>query len=186
MTGGGYRRGQVGNQDEGVLIVALEGERLAVRAFYFFHNQIGVELDADGAGSFDRFEIDFCGGGDRLSNGVQSRGNVVMVRKKIRRLRNLGAEGRGEAAQKDQREDKIGLGTLRRRAIGPLSNVFNSAPMYIYRIPNPSVRVALDCAQESGDFIGRPFDGSRGAKEATHFFLTRESSFRLGFYFLPK
>src|SRR5258708_11690955 len=106
MTGGGYGRGKVGNQDEGVLIVALEGERVAVTAFYFFHNQIGVELDADGAGSFDCFEIDFCGGGDRLSNGVQSRGNVVVVRKKIRRLRNLGAEGRGEAAQKDQQEDK--------------------------------------------------------------------------------
>src|SRR5260370_17599898 len=97
MTGGGYGRGQVGDQDEGVLIVALEGERLAVRTFYFFHNQIGVELDADGAGSFDRFEIDFCGGGDRLSNGVQSRGNVVMSRKKIRRRRNLGAKRGGRA-----------------------------------------------------------------------------------------
>src|SRR5260370_24811404 len=106
MTGGGYGRGQVGDQDKGVLIVTLEGERLAVRAFYFFHNQIVVELDADGAGSFDRFEIDFCGGGERLSNGVQSRGNVVVVRKKIRRLRNLGAEGRCEPAYKEQHHDK--------------------------------------------------------------------------------
>src|SRR5260370_2525374 len=100
MTGGGYGRGQVGDQDKGVLIVTLEGERLAVRAFYFFHNQIVVELDADGAGSFDRFEIDFCGGGDRLSNCVPSRGNVVMVRKKIRRLRTLGAGGHGRPTQK--------------------------------------------------------------------------------------
>src|SRR5260370_1714843 len=106
MTGGGYGRGQVGDQDKGVLIVTLEGERLAVRAFYFFHNQIVVELDADGAGSFDRFEIDFCGGGERLSNGVQSRGNVVVVRKKIRRLRNLGAHGRGEPASQTQPANK--------------------------------------------------------------------------------
>src|SRR5258707_5387178 len=97
-----YGRGQGSDQDEGFLIVALEGERLAVRAFYFFHNQIGVELDADGAGSFDRFEIDFCGGGDRLSNGVQSRGDVVMVRKTLARLPNLGAERRVEAPQQDQ------------------------------------------------------------------------------------
>src|SRR5260370_40282955 len=104
MTGGGYGRGQVGDQDKGVLIVTLEGERLAVRAFYFFHNQIGVELDADGAGSFDRFEIDFCGGGERLSNGVQSRGNVVVGRKQIRTLRSGGREGRGASAYKERRE----------------------------------------------------------------------------------
>src|SRR5260370_29743520 len=96
----------MGDQDQGVLIVTLKGERLAVRSFYFFHNQIGVELDADGAGSFDRFEINFRGGGDRLSNGVHSRGNIVVVRKEIRRLRNLGAKRSGEATQKDQREDK--------------------------------------------------------------------------------
>jgi len=48
----------------------------------------------------------------------------VMVRKKIRRLRNLGAEGRGEAAQKDQREDKNRTGNSSAKAIGTLSNVF--------------------------------------------------------------
>src|SRR5258708_36820245 len=142
MACGGYGCGQVGNQDEGVLIVTLDGERLAVRAFYFFHNQIGVELDADGAGSFVRFEIDFCGGGDRLSNGVQSRRNVVVVRKKIRRLRNLGAKRSGEATQKDQREDKNWTGNSSAKGHRTPFKCLQFCTMYIYRIPNPSVRVA--------------------------------------------
>src|SRR6267378_8423122 len=59
--------------------------------------------------------------------------------------------------------------TLGRRAIGPLSNVFNFAPMYTSRIPNPSLRVALGCGKQLGDLIRRPFDRPRGAKKTLHF-----------------
>src|SRR4029077_14720170 len=101
---GGDGSGQVCDEDERVLIVTLKDEWLAVRAFDFFYNQIGVKLDANGAGSFKGFEINFCSGGNGLTDGVESGGNVVVIGEEIRGQRELGAERRGGATQKEQRE----------------------------------------------------------------------------------
>ena len=42
VSGGGHGCGQLNDDDERILIVALESERLAVGPFYFFDDQIGV------------------------------------------------------------------------------------------------------------------------------------------------
>ena len=61
MAVGGDGRGQLCDNDKRVLTVTLKGERLAVGSFYLFNDQIGMQLDAHAAGSFDGLEIDFCG-----------------------------------------------------------------------------------------------------------------------------
>jgi len=118
-----------------------------------------VELDADGAGSFDRFEIDFFAeAGDRLSNGVQSRGKCRNGPQENSEAAEPGARrGAGEAAQKDQREDKKSDWELFGEGPSdPFQNVFNSAPMYIYRIPKPISFALLWTALKSLAISNRP------------------------------
>ncbi len=68
-----HRRWKLHDKKKGILIVAQEAERLAVRALDVFYNQIRMEFDAHAAGGFRGLEIDFCDGGDGLTDSVQRR-----------------------------------------------------------------------------------------------------------------
>ncbi len=58
-----------------------------------------MQLDADGAGDFLSFELDFSHGGERLRDGVERGGDVVMVGEERGRAGRLGAQGRGGEEQ---------------------------------------------------------------------------------------
>jgi hypothetical protein len=81
---GGDGRSELDDDDERILIVALEGQRLAVGAFDFFDNQIRVQLDAHTAGGFHGLEINFCGCGNRLPDGIQGSGDIVVFSEESR------------------------------------------------------------------------------------------------------
>ncbi len=106
MAVGGHGRGKLDDHHERILIVALEGQRLAVSSPDFFHNQIGVQLDAHAAGGFHGLEIDFGGGGNRLSDSVKGGGDVVVLGKEIHGPGSLRVERRGSTRQEDQRNEE--------------------------------------------------------------------------------
>jgi len=70
---GGHGRGQLDDNEERVLIVALEASGLP-SVLSLLSQSDSVQLDAHTAGSFHGLEINFCGRRDRLPNGVQRRG----------------------------------------------------------------------------------------------------------------
>src|SRR3989442_4365183 len=62
---------------------------------------------------------------------------------------------------------EIGRAILR-RAIGPLSNRFNSESIHSYRIPNPSPRVAFRGLQKPDNLIGGSLDCPSRAEKPLH------------------
>jgi hypothetical protein len=70
MTAGGDWGGQLDDKEETVAVVALERQGLAVVTFDFFDDEVRVQLDADAAGGFHGLEVDLCGSGDGLPDGV--------------------------------------------------------------------------------------------------------------------
>ena len=168
MAVGGDRCSELDDHDEWILIVALESERLAIGAFHFLDNEIGVQLDAHAAGGFHGLEVNFCGGGNGLPDGVQGRGDIVVRGEETCGAGNLRMERHG--GTKAQGNEK--QGSKEHSAAGHRTpfKYFRSEPVYIYRIPNPSLRVAFSGGEQAHDFIGGPFDGSRRPQEAAHFF----------------
>src|ERR1700738_1212904 len=75
----GHGCGQVDDDVQRILGVALEAEGLAVGGPYVGYIEVGMELDADRAGDFAGLEIDFGDGGEGLCDGIERGGDVVMV-----------------------------------------------------------------------------------------------------------
>jgi len=96
----GHRAGKLRDDDQRILVVALKSQRLAIRAFYFLHDEVWMQLDAHAAGGFHGFEINLRRGGKGLANSVQRRGDVVVVGEKSYGPRRLGMERRGGANKK--------------------------------------------------------------------------------------
>src|SRR6266704_2366170 len=92
-----------------------------------------MKLDADIAGGFGGDEIDFCGGGKRLADGVEGGGDVVMSGEKIRGARNLRMERRCGQERENQREQ---TGSARKCSTAGHRSSFHaiqySNPMYTH------------------------------------------------------
>ena len=99
--------GQQHREEQGVATVALEAKRFSVGGFHLAHIEIRVQLDAHATGNFLSFEFDFGDGGDRLRDGIERGGDVVMIGEKRGRARRLRENRRRSAGeQHQQREQK--------------------------------------------------------------------------------
>ncbi len=101
--------GQVDDEVEGILRVAFKGERFSFGRFHVGDVEIGVQLDADGAGDVVGFEVDPCDGGEGLRDGIEGGGDVVMLGEKGGRARGLSPGGRGDAAKEQSYEKGCGF-----------------------------------------------------------------------------
>src|SRR5260370_6256017 len=92
FAGRGHRCGQVDDEDQGILGVALEAEGLTVGGLDVGYVEVGMELDADGTGDFAGLEIDFSYGGEGVRDGIEGGGDVVMGGEEGGRRRGVGPE----------------------------------------------------------------------------------------------
>ena len=94
-------------ENQGILVIASEGHRLAFSRRHFRDAEVGVQLDLDVARGFAGLELNFGAGGDPLADRVESGGQIVMngaVRSRVRRLSSS-----GDGAEKKQGQEYGGL-----------------------------------------------------------------------------
>jgi len=106
MTVGGDGRGELDDKEEAVAVVTLERNGLAVGTLHFFDDQVGVQFDADAAGSFNGFEVDLGNRGNGLTDSVDGGGDVVMVGQKRGGAGSLGVQRRGGTREAKQRNEE--------------------------------------------------------------------------------
>ena len=94
-------------ENQGILVIASEGHRLAFSRRHFRDAEVGVQLDLDVARGFAGLELNFGAGGDPLADRIESGGQIVMngaVRSRVGRL-----SPSGDGAEKKQGQEYSGL-----------------------------------------------------------------------------